>query len=168
MVAYWLRYDSWRLGICVWTSPHPHGSHFSFVIGRYRTESGESHLAFVGLDAHVSMTWLLFIAHRSIKITEHRPGDTSHHYPQHYNSSSSARQHIDHDINHFSNVTAPSAIPHITIPAHFPSSQQHHELHGRPAMANNVHYDVQRIARCSMSRTCRKNERPMSLSQRLD
>src|ERR1700677_2447521 len=104
MVAYWLRCDPWRLGICVWTSPHPHGCHFSFVIGRYRTESGESHLALVGLDAHTSMTWSLVIAHRSIKITEHRPGDTSHPYPQHYSSSSSARQHIDHNIDHFSNV----------------------------------------------------------------
>lgn len=49
----------WWLGICLWTLPHPHGSQFSFVIGRDRIESGESHLAFKSLERiiHDLVVW---------------------------------------------------------------------------------------------------------------
>lgn len=98
------------VGHLSWTYPHPHGSQISFVVGRYPTESGESHLALIGLDA--DHPWH-GDGNRGLIYRDHTASTWRYVSSlfQHHSSSSSARHHIEHEIDDFPSTSQPLRQP---------------------------------------------------------
>lgn len=131
----------WRLGICLWTLPHPHGSQFSFVIGRDRIESGESHLALSGLERIIHD---LANGHcRSIR-RDHAPST-----PTNFLSLSQQLSHR-HQLEITSTISpkihSTFTIPIVTAPENFLQIFVTSRTL-RSTKADNVHYDVRPHAR---------------------
>jgi hypothetical protein len=151
----------WWLGICLWTLPHPHGSHFSFVIGEVPDPVWRITSCPRRLGSESSMTWWLVIAEGSTDIIKHRPGDTYHHYP----NTSTHRHQLGTPSTMSPKVTPPSSPQfHSTAPTSFPSSQQNCECYEKSRMANNVHHDVRRNAKSLMSEFHDGTSRPKGQS----
>jgi hypothetical protein len=140
----------WWLGICPGHNQHPHGSKFSFVIGRGRIESGESHLVLRDLERIIHD---LVVGHYGSACQDPIP------QPQQFpivTPANHRRHELEHQIDYLPKTSQHLQHPIVTAPENFLRSSRHHGCYDQPRqimciMMYDIMQDGSSCQRCQSS-----------------